>query len=69
MDSYASQFAAYRTWLGEDARADAVLAASMEEQILADIVGFEHAHQMWAFHGERYEPTGQSTYIATLRQE
>ena len=41
-----SQFATYKTWLDEDARAGAVLAASMEEQISADIVGFEHAHQM-----------------------
>ena len=57
------------TWLDEDARAGAVLAASMEEQISADIVGFEHAHQMWVFLRERYEPTGQSTYIAALRQE
>ena len=24
---------------------------------------------MWAFLQERYEPTGQSTYIAALRQE
>ena len=69
MDSYASQFAAYMTWLDEDARADAVLAASMEEQFSAYIVGFEYAHQMWAFLHERYEPTGQSTYIAALRQE
>ena len=69
MESYVSQFAAYMAWLDEDARAVAVLAASMEEQISADIVGFEHAHQMWAFLRERYEPTGQSTYIATLRQE
>ena len=57
MESYMSQFAAYRTWLDEDARAGAVLAASMEEQISVDIVGFEHAHQMWAFLHERYDPT------------
>ena len=69
MESYVSQFAAYRAWLDEYARAGAVLAASMEEQISADIVGFEHAHQMWVFLRERYEPTGQSTYIAALRQE
>ena len=69
MESYASQFATYRTWLDEDARAGAVLAASMEEHISVDIVGFEHAHQMWVFLRERYEPTGQSTYIAALRQE
>ena len=58
MESYVSQFATYRAWLDEDARASAVLAASMEEQISADIVGFEHAHQMWVFLRERYEPTG-----------
>ena len=69
MESYASQFAAYRIWLDEDARADAVLAASMEEQFSAYIVGFEHTHQMLAFLLECYEPTGQSTYIAALRQE
>ena len=40
------RFAAYRTWLDEDARAGAVLTASMEEHLFADIVGFEHAHQM-----------------------
>ena len=55
--------------MDEDARAGAVLAASMEEQISADIVGFEHAHQMWVFLCECYEPTGQSTYIAALHQE
>jgi hypothetical protein len=38
MESYASQFAAYRTWLDEDARAGVVLAASMEEHLFADIV-------------------------------
>ena len=46
MESYVSQFAAYMTWLDEDARAGAVLTASMEEHLSADIVGFEHAHQM-----------------------
>ena len=55
--------------MDEDARAGAVLAASMVEQFSANIVGFEHAHQMWAFLRGRYEPTGQSTYIAALRQK
>jgi len=49
MESYASQFAAYRTWLDEDARAGAVLAASMEEHLSVDIVGFDHAHQVGLF--------------------
>jgi len=66
MESYASQFAAYRTWLDEDACAGAVLAASMEEHLSVDIVGFEHAHQMWAFLRQHSESTSQSTYIAAL---
>jgi len=48
MESYVSQFAAHRTWLDEDARAGVVLAASMEERLSADIVGFDHAYQMSA---------------------
>jgi hypothetical protein len=67
MESYASQFAAYRTWLDEDAHAGVVLTASMEERLSADIVNFDHAYQMWAFLHERYEPTDHSTYISTLR--
>ena len=65
--SYESQFSTYRTWLDEDARAASILAASMEDRITADIVEFEHAHQMWAFLRDRYEPTGQSTYLAAIR--
>ena len=44
--SYESQFRAYRAWLDEDARAGAVLAASMEDRFAADIVEFDRAHQM-----------------------
>jgi hypothetical protein len=43
MESYASQFAAYRIWLDKDAQAGPVLAASMEEHLSADIVNFDHA--------------------------
>ena len=55
--------------MDEDARAGASLAASTEEHLSADIVGFDHAYQMWVFLREHYEPTDQSTYIAALRQE
>ena len=67
--SHVSQFAAYRTWLDEDAHASAVLVASMEECLSADIVSFDHAYQMWVFLCEHYELTGQSTYIIALCQE
>jgi hypothetical protein len=67
--SYESQFHAYRTWLDEDACAGSVLTASMEDHFAADIVDFERTHQMWSFFRQKYESTGQSTYLAAIRQE
>jgi hypothetical protein len=49
LTSYGSQFCAYKTWLDEDAQADSVLTASMEDHFAADIVDFERTHQMWSF--------------------
>jgi hypothetical protein len=57
------------TWLDEDARADSVLTASMEDRFAADIMDFERTHQMWYFIRQKYESTGQSTYLAAIRQE
>jgi hypothetical protein len=67
--SYESQFHAYMTWLDEDARAGSVLTASMDDRFAADIVDFERTHQMWSFLRQKYESTGQSTYLAAIRQE
>ncbi|CAD6269897.1 unnamed protein product [Miscanthus lutarioriparius] len=69
MASYMSHFRAYRTWLDEDARAGAVLVASMEKHLAGEVIRLDHAAQMWAILRQRYEPSGQSTYIAALRQE
>jgi hypothetical protein len=65
--SYESQFHAYRTWLDEDACVGSVLIASMEDRFAVDIMDFERTHQMWAFLHQKYESTGQSTYLATIR--
>jgi hypothetical protein len=67
--SYESQFHAYMTWLDEDARADSVLIASMKDHFSADIMYFEWTHQMWSFLRQKYESTGQSTYLAAIHQE
>jgi hypothetical protein len=69
LDSYESQFHAYRTWLDEDAHADSVLTASMENRFAADIMDFERTHQMWAFLRQKYESTGQFTYLTAIHQE
>jgi hypothetical protein len=55
--------------LDEDACANAILAYSIEDRLVANIVEFEFAHQMWVFRWEHYEPDGQSTYLAGIRQE
>jgi hypothetical protein len=55
--------------LDEDARVGSVLTTSMEDRFGADIMDFERTHQMWAFLRQKYESTGQSTYLAAIRQE
>jgi hypothetical protein len=67
--SYESQFHAYKTWLDDDARVGSVLTASMEDRFATDIVDFERTHQMLSFLRQKYESTGQSTYLAAIRQE
>jgi hypothetical protein len=65
LTSYELQFHAYKTWLDEDARAGSVLTASMEDHFATDIMDFERTHQMWSFLRQKYESTGQSTYLAS----
>jgi hypothetical protein len=67
--SYESQFHTYMTWLDEDARVGSLLIASMEDHFIIDIMDFERTHQMWSFLRNKYESTGQSTYLSTIHQE
>jgi hypothetical protein len=69
LTSYESQFHAYMTCLDEDAHVDSVLTTSMEDHFATDIVEFEQTHYMWSFLYQKYESTGQSTYLATIHQE
>jgi hypothetical protein len=41
----------------------------MEDHFAADIVEFERTHQMWSCYHQKYESTGQTTYLAAIRQE
>jgi hypothetical protein len=66
MTSYESQFHAYMTWLDEDAHAGLVLTTSMEDHFAVDIVEFEQTHQIWYFLRQKYECTGQFTYLAAI---
>jgi hypothetical protein len=69
MTLYESQYSTYRIWLDEDARADLVLVASMEDRFYVEIVELERANQMWTFLRCHYESTGQFTFLATIHQE
>jgi hypothetical protein len=69
LPSYESRFSAYMTWLDEDAQIRSVLVASMDDQFSADIMELERSHQMWTFLQSRYEPIGQSTFLAEVRNE
>jgi hypothetical protein len=66
---YESQFHAYMTWLDDEAQASLILVASMEDQFSTEIVELEWSHQMWTFLHSHYEPIGQSTFLAAIRQE
>jgi hypothetical protein len=57
------------TWLDEDAQTSLILVASMEDRFSAKIVELGQSQQMWTFLRSRYEFIGQSTFLATIRQE
>jgi hypothetical protein len=69
LTSYDSQFHAYKTWFDEDARAASILIDSMEDCFAADNLDFEQTHQMWYFLCQKYESTGQSTYLVAIHPE
>jgi hypothetical protein len=69
LSCYEPVFAVYRAWLDDNARAGAILAASMDDHLATNIVDFYFAHQMWPFLRYRYAPTRQFTYLAAIRQE
>ena len=69
MESYTTQFNAYRTWIDEDARASAIIVASMEVHLTGDVVDLFSAQLMWTRLRDRYEPAGDSLYLAVVRQE
>jgi hypothetical protein len=38
----------------------------MEDRFTVDIIDFEWTHQMWSFLNQKYESTGQSTYLTSI---
>lgn len=54
--------------LNEDARAGSILATSVEDQFVAEIVHFDQSHQMWTSLQDRYESTSHYTYLTAIRR-
>ena len=69
METYQSQYAMYKAWLDEDARASAILVASMEVHLTGDVVILASAHLVWTHLRDRYASIGDALYLAMVRQE
>ena len=57
MEDYQNQYALYKAWLDKDARASAILVASMEVHLTGAVVTLASAHLMWTHLRDRYAPT------------
>jgi hypothetical protein len=69
METYQGQYAMYKTWLDEDARAYVILVTSMEVHLTGDVVTLASAHLMWTHLRDRHAPTGDALYVAMVRQK
>ncbi|EEE66931.1 hypothetical protein OsJ_23790 [Oryza sativa Japonica Group] len=68
METYQGQYAMYKTWLDEDARASVILVTSMEVHLTGDVVTLASAHLMWTHLRDRHAPTGDALYLAMCCQ-
>ncbi|KAL9664356.1 hypothetical protein QQ045_019756 [Rhodiola kirilowii] len=69
MESFQTQYTAFRAWMDEDARASSIIVASMEVSLSSDIVCLESAQLMWAHLHERYAPIGDSLFLSVVHRE
>ena len=61
--------AAYTQWCNDDARAAAVLTASVLPQFASEFMGLGTAAAMWTYLCQRYQPSGDALYLSVVRQE
>ena len=61
--------AAYTQWCNDDARAAAVLTASVLPQFASEFMGLGTAAAMWTYLCQRYQPSGDALYLSEVRQE
>jgi hypothetical protein len=71
LSTYRDSQTAYTQWCDEDARAVAVLTASVLPQFASKFMALATASEMWDHLRQRYQPSGDSLYLSVVvvRQE
>ena len=60
LQTYHGALSVYTQWLDDDARAAAVLTASVLPQFASEFLGLPTVFQMWTCLRQRYEPCGDA---------
>jgi len=66
---YRDDMSAYTQWCNDDARAAAVLTASVLPQFASEFMGLGPVAAMWSYLCQRYQPSGDALYLSVVRQE
>jgi len=66
---YRDDLSAYTQWCNDDARAAAVLTASVLPQFASEFMGLGPVAAMWSYLCQRYQPSGDALYLSVVRQE
>ena len=69
LQTYHGALSVYTQWLDDDARAAAVLTASVLPQFASEFMGLGTVAAMWSYLCQRYQPSGDTLYLSVVRQE
>ena len=66
---YRDDLSAYTQWCNDDARAAAVLTASVLPLFASEFMELGTVAAMWSYLCQRYQPSGDALYLSVVRQE
>ncbi|KAI4975568.1 hypothetical protein ZWY2020_049175 [Hordeum vulgare] len=66
---YRDDLSAYTQWCNDDARAAAVLNASVLPQFASEFMGLGTVATMWSYLCQRYQPSSDALYLFVVHQE
>ena len=69
LQTYHGALSVYTQWLDDDARAAAVLTASVLPQFAYEFLGLSTVFEMWTSLCQCYEPSGDALYLSVVRHE